>query len=498
MAGEPLAAILDKLARKELSAAVLVEACLERVSRLDGRLHAFITVAAEQARSAARAFDAADLAGRGMPLGGIPYALKDMFHTRALPTTAGSRVLERWTPDSDAAVVERLAGAGAILIGKNTQHEFAYGITGHNDRFGTAANPWNPERLAGGSSGGSAAAVAAGMAVFALGTDTAGSVRVPAALCGIVGLKPTFGLVSRYGMIPYSWSLDHVGILARSVGDAAAVLQVIAGHDARDTGSRPIGPGADYADLSGGIRGLSVGVPRAFCFSDIDPEAGAAAERALSTLPNHGATVVDIDLADLDLARTVSLTIQLPEALTYHRPMLRRHGERYGSDVRGGLATGQFVLAEHYVQALRMAERYRRAVDEILRDVDVLVTPTTPAPAPAIGSESLDTGGGAEPTGDALTRFTALFAVTGHPALTVPAGLDRNGLPLGVQVVGRAFDEATLFRVGAALEADLGPLVLPGGIAGGPGASGSSLGQAGETESHDRPAPGRPPNPGQP
>jgi aspartyl-tRNA(Asn)/glutamyl-tRNA(Gln) amidotransferase subunit A len=370
----------------------------DRIRRYDPSLHAFITV-----------MDGTSATTDG-PLAGIPYACKDMIQARGAPTTAGSRVLADWVPDDDADVVKRMAAAGAVLLGKNNQHEFAYGATGENPHYGTVPNPYDLTRLAGGSSSGSAAAVAAGLVPAALGTDTGGSVRVPAALCGIVGFKPTLGLVSTEGVVPYCWTLDHVGTLTRTVGDAALLLAVLTGSDV--AAPRP-------------VAGMRIGLPRRHFFAHVDTEIVAAVRRVLTALEGAGARLVEVDLPAMDHARTVSLTVQLPEALSYHSRYLDSHREDYGADILAGLASGQFILAEHYVRAKRFIHHYRAETDKVLAEVDVIVTPTTPVTAPEIGATTV------------------------------------AGLPMGIQVVGRHFDEATVLALGAAIEGDPACAVPP-------------------------------------
>jgi aspartyl-tRNA(Asn)/glutamyl-tRNA(Gln) amidotransferase subunit A len=368
-------------------------------------------------------------------------------------------------------VVERLEDAGAVLIGKTNLHEFAYGATGENPVTGTPPNPYDPRRLAGGSSSGSAAAVAAGLAAAALGTDTGGSVRVPACLCGLVGLKPTAGLISTRGVIPYSWSLDHIGVIARTTADAALVLNAAAGPDPEDPQSVAGPVPACEPPSAGTLEGLTLGRPRSFYFEQLDPEIEAAANRALELLAARGARIVEVELPAMDQVRTVSLTIQMPEVLSYHSRHLGERAELYGEDLRSGLALGQFLLAEHYIRAKRFMERYRREMDRVFQGVggvDALVTPTCPIVAPEIGTVTVETGGPRggkeEAVGNALTRLTTFFNITGHPALTVPCGLHSSGLPMGLQVVGRHFEETTVLRVGHAVEREAAFRVPPPGL----------------------------------
>lgn len=442
-----------RLRKGTLSAVELVDAILARIEDLNSKLHAFITVTSESAKSAAKKSDAALKSGRRLaPLLGIPYACKDVFWTRGIPTTAGSRVLEGWVPKQDAAAVDRMGRAGAILIGKTNLHEFAYGPTGENKVFGTVPNPWDSQRLAGGSSSGSAAAVSCGLVPFALGTDTGGSVRAPAGLCGIVGLKPSYGLVSCFGVIPFSWSLDHVGLFTRTVEDAAVVLESLAGYDSRDLASAT-GKVPRYAKaLTGEIDGLRIGMPRSYFFENVDDEILKAASRVLLCAERLGAKIVEVEVPDMQGARTVSLVVQLSEALSYHSTLLSTKRELYGDDVRSGLAVGQFILAEHYVRAKRMMTLYRQQIAALFEKIDLLFTPSGPMVAPPIGTREVTIAGRSEVVGNAHTRFTSFFNMTGQPAMSMPSGWHSTGLPMGIQLIARPFEESTLLRVGDALE----------------------------------------------
>lgn len=428
--------------RGDLSPVDLVGSCLEDIERTNEASRVYITVAREQAAEAAHQAcdEIRNGADRG-PLHGIPYTCKDLFQTRGLRTTGGSRVLMDWVPETDAVAVQRLRTAGAVLLGKANLHEFAYGATGENPHFGTVSNPWDSTRLAGGSSSGSAAAVAGGVAVFALGTDTGGSVRTPACLCGVVGFKPTYDLISMEGVIPYCWSLDHVGIVGRCVSDVGMVLEALA-------------PGA--AQGPSPKRRPRLGVPRNFFFEEVDPEIVSAVKRVLTLCRTLGFETTGIDMPRMDETRTVSLLLQLPEMLSYHSRYLPDGKERYGEDIRAGMTAGQFILAEHYVRAKRMVEAYRRHMAAVFRDVDLIVTPACPVVAPKIGECHVTTGDRREPVGNAVTRFTSFFNLVGLPALTLPCGIHSSGLPVGVQLVGRHHEEGALLGAAGRLEEALG------------------------------------------
>lgn len=436
------------------SASGLVEMYLDRIAALNDTTKAFITVTRETAL-----LEAAETGKRARqtPLSGIPFAAKDLFDVAGVATTAGSKVLSDNIATEDAAAISTLRAAGAISLGKLNLHEFAYGATGENPLYGTCPNPYDPSRLAGGSSSGSAAAVAAGLIPAALGTDTGGSVRAPAALCGLVGLKPTLGRVSTRGVIPYSWTLDHVGTVTRTVADAALLLGTLAGYDPENPSSanEPVDDYVAAADLNEGLNGLTIGVPRAFFFADCDPEILNATERTLSRLEAAGARLVEVTPPSMEHTRTVSLTIQMPEALSYHARYLEARGHLYGDDFRAGLAVGQSILAEHYIRAKRLLTEYRRQMDTLFETVDLLITPAAPTTAPKIGAVSVQCGNQQEPAGNAITRYTSFFNMTGHPAITVPSGLSAAALPLGVQLVARPFEEALLLKAAAKAESRL-------------------------------------------
>jgi aspartyl-tRNA(Asn)/glutamyl-tRNA(Gln) amidotransferase subunit A len=443
----------DLLRRRALSPVELTRAHLDRIQRLDRDLLAYLTVLQEGALAAATAMEQEIARGqyRG-PLHGIPIALKDLVMTRGVRTTCGSRILRDWIPDVDATVARRLAEAGAILLGKLNMHEFAYGPTGVNPHYGTPRNPWDRQRIPGGSSSGSGAALAAGLAAGALGTDTGGSVRIPAALCGIVGLKPTYGRVSRAGVIPLAWSLDHVGPMTRTVTDAALLLQVLAGGDPADPSTAAL-PVPDYRRaLQGEVRGLRLGLPKEHFFERLDREVRAAVLAAARSLEGLGAIVEEIPLPKIHHAGPASFAIIASEAMAYHEPYLRTRAGEYGEDVRARLTTGQFLLAHQYLKAQRARQVIRHEMDAALKRVDALLTATTPIPAPRLDEREVTVDGVTEDARWWLIRCTRPINVTGHPALSVPCGLTAAGLPIGLQLVGRAFDEATLLRLGHAFE----------------------------------------------
>jgi len=444
----------EQLRRRSLSPVELTRAYLERIQRQDRDLLAYITVLSAEALAAAAAAEEEIARGhyRG-PLHGIPIALKDLVLTRGIRTTCGSRILRDWVPDADATVAARLTEAGAVLLGKLNMHEFAYGPTGVNPHYGTPRNPWDPQRMPGGSSSGSAVAVAAGLCAGALGTDTGGSIRIPATLCGLVGLKPTYGRVSRAGVIPLAWSLDHVGPMTRTVTDAALLLQVLAGRDPADPSTADV-PVPDYRRaMQEEVRGLRLGLPKHLFFERLDPEVRGAVHAAARSLEGLGASIQEVPLSRIQHAGPASFAIIAAEATAYHEHYLKTRAAEYGADVRARLMTGQFILAGHYLKAQRARQIIRADVDAALQQVDALLFPTTPIAAPPLDAREVTVDGHTEDVRGWLIRCTRPINVTGHPALSVPCGLTAGGLPIGLQLVGRHFDEATLLRMAHAFEA---------------------------------------------
>ena len=446
-----------RLRAREVSAAELLEECLERIAALNPALCAFITVTEESARASARQADR-ELA-RGLdrgPLHGIPVAVKDVFLTRGVRTTAGSPLFADYIPDHDAAAVERMVQAGAVLVGKTNMHELAYGITSANPHFGVVRNPHDPARIPGGSSGGSAVAVASGMALAALGSDTGGSIRIPAAFCGVVGLKPTYGRVSRFGMLPLSFSMDHAGPITSSVRDAGLVLNAIAGFDSRDPASSSF-PVEDYLPAGeGSLDGVRIGLPENFYFERVTPEARQAVERGAELAGQHGAHVQPVRVPDVDAVNTIGRVLLLAEAAAALTPYLPERAS-FGDDVRALLDQGRLIPATGYVNAQRLRRIQQEEFRLLWRRVDVLLTPTVPLGAPKIGETAVEIEGRVEDVRLAATRLVRGMDVLGLPALTLPCGLDSNGMPLGLQIIAPEFREAALLRVAAAVERVLGP-----------------------------------------
>ena len=436
-----------------LSPVELVRAHLGRIRDTDDRLNSFVTLLASESEAAAATAEREIAEGsyRG-PLHGIPIGVKDLYYTRRVRTTIGSTIMGDHVPDYDAAVVERFADAGAVLMGKLQMHEFALGPTSENPHHGPARNPWNTDRVTGGSSGGSGSSVASGQCMAALGSDTGGSVRIPSALCGIVGLKPTFGLVSRYGVFPLAYSEDTVGPMTRTVRDAALVMNVIAGPDSRDPSSSGR-PASDYTALLGAdISGMRVGVPREHFFDVLADGAGGSFEEASKVLEGLGASVEAVSLPMLEDVVAIAVVITAVEALEVHLPRLRDRAEEYDPEVRARLELGAVIPGSQYVTAQRARAAFSEQVDQTLERVDVLITPTCPLGAPGIGYKTVEIGGATVDRGNLLPKLTRPFNLYGGPAVSVPCGFDSDGMPLGLQIAGRHFDEARVLQVAHAFE----------------------------------------------
>lgn len=443
--------IATALRQKSVSSTELVEESLRRIASLDPKLKAFITVMAEQAELQARQADQDLATGKDCgPLHGVPVAVKDVFCTQGIRTTCGSKFFTDYIPEHDATVVERLRAAGAIIVGKTNMHELAYGVTSTNPHFGTVRNPWGLDRIAGGSSGGSGSAVAAGIVPMAMGSDTGGSIRIPASFCGTVGLKPSFGRVSRYGVLPLDFSLDHMGPLTQCVRDAALTLNLLAGFDPRDeTSSRqPVAPYLPSEPVS--IQGLRIGLPENFYFERISAPVADAVKRAARLAEGMGAVVLPLRVPDIAQLNTIGRLILLSEAsATMERYLHRR--EDFGPDVLALLDQGRLVPATDYINAQRVRRLLQQAFEPVWKQVDCLFTPTAPTTAPKIGQSTIDLDG-EEDVRIASTRLVRGVNVLGLPALSLPCGFDEQGLPLGLQIIGPGFQEALILRVGAALE----------------------------------------------
>jgi aspartyl-tRNA(Asn)/glutamyl-tRNA(Gln) amidotransferase subunit A len=461
-----------KLRARELSAEELTRDALARIEATEPALHSFITVTPELALEQARAADARFAAAQARgPLDGIPIAIKDIINTKGVRTTAGSRILETFISPYDATVARRLFDAGAVMVGKANCDEFAMGSSNENSAYGAAHNPWDRGRVPGGSSGGSATAVASGQCLGALGTDTGGSIRQPAAHCGVVGLKPTYGRVSRYGVIAYASSLDQVGPMARSVRDAAHLLGVIAGHDRLDSTSVP-NPVPDYlAGLDGGVKGLRLGLPKEYFVEGMSPEVADAVRRAVRELEALGAHIDEVSLPHTEYAVATYYLIATAEASSN---LARYDGTRYGvrvdpgeglramyqqtraagfgAEVKRRIMLGTYALSAgyydaFYLKAQKVRTLIRRDFERVFERCDAIVAPTTPTTAFRLGEKTTD------PLEMYLSDiFTISVNLAGLPGLALPCGLDAAGLPIGLQIIGKPFDEAAVLRVGAAYE----------------------------------------------
>jgi aspartyl-tRNA(Asn)/glutamyl-tRNA(Gln) amidotransferase subunit A len=450
----------ERLIDGEITSVELVDIFHERYLKLDSKLNSFLTYdSSKQVRREAAKLDEERNAGtvRG-PLHGVPLSIKDNIATAGMRTTSGSKIYSSFVPGYDAAVVEKLKEAGAIILGKNNLAEFAYSVLNENPHYGAVRNPWDLSRATGGSSGGSASAVAAGLAAGSLGSDTGGSIRIPSSFCGVVGIKPTFGRSSLFGITPLSWSMDHVGPITRSVWDAALLLQTIAGHDYRDP-STSKEPTENYLEgltgrKSNHVKHFTIGILREFFFESLDPGVRRATEKILSLLREGDShyKLIDIEFREARHLRRLGFLILASEASSYHKPLFLKKRRDYGQETRERIDLGFAVTAVEYVDGQRMR---RFAAEEFLRATkgcDALITPTLPITAPKIGAKVVLCGEERASPRDIIPRFTTPFNVLGIPAISVPIGLSRD-LPTGIQIIGRLpFSENVVFRVGSYVE----------------------------------------------
>jgi aspartyl-tRNA(Asn)/glutamyl-tRNA(Gln) amidotransferase subunit A len=428
------------LRSKSVSCLELTEHCLDHIAKLNPRLNAFITVTEESAREQARILDRelANGQDRG-PLHGIPIAHKDLISTKDVRTTSGSKLFRDQVPRADAPIVEKLAAGGAVMLGKTGLHELAYGITSDNPHFGTIRNPRDPARTPGGSSGGTGVAVATDMTFFATGTDTGGSIRIPASFCGVVGLKPTYGLIDRSGIQPLGLSLDHVGPLTRTVADAGVAFQAMLDDGAR---LRPAPPSCQY---------IRIGLPENFYFTHISSEVSDRVHQAAQAAERMGARVTQVKVPDIDALNDVGRIILLAEASALYQPYFSRR-EDFGADVLALLDQGRLVPATDYVNAQRIRKMLLGEFSALFSTIDCLLTPTTPITAPLIGQKQVEIDGEVLDTRLTTTRLVRGINVLGFPALSMPCGNSAQGLPIGLQLIGRPFEEYLLLALGDALE----------------------------------------------
>lgn len=439
-----LTAAIDALQRQKTTPQELTEACFRQIERLNPKLNAFITVIRPE-----EALKAQSPAGTGpltKSLRGIPIALKDLFDTAGICTTAGSRFFADYVPETDAFVVERLKEAGAILMGKTNTHEIALGVTGNNPHYGTARNPWDTTRIPGGSSSGSAIAVASGMALAALGTDTGGSIRIPAALCGVVGLKPTFGRVSVRGVFPLSWNLDHVGPLTRCVRDAALLLQVISTYDPMDPVSMKMLTGDYLGHLVDDMEGRKIAVGVGELIEGSDPEVWESVQQAIKVFESMGCRIQKVNVDWMREAALANKTMTQSDGAAVHRDRLQEHPEMFGEDVRRRLQDGANTTSTEYILARRVQTEVKKRCELFFDAYDLLITPTTPVAAPTIeGHDAVEQAG-------RLTRFTAPFNLAGLPAISVPCGFTKEKLPIGMQIVAAAWKDSKVLNAAYAYE----------------------------------------------
>lgn len=430
----------DLIKNKEIDASNLASACYRQIERLNPTLNAFITVIPPEK-------DAPPAMGtQNAPLYGLPIAVKDLYDTKGIRTTSGSKFFTDNIPAEDAFVVQKIKKAGALIIGKTNTHEIALGVTNNNPHFGACKNPWDLTRTPGGSSGGSAVAVATGMALAALGTDTGGSIRIPAALCGVVGLKPTFGRVSLRGILPLSWNLDHAGPITRKVEDAALMLQVMGGYDDLDPVSVKTLPGDYSSHLRDEMKTRKIALAVGDYVEAAEPEILEAVRKAAQILKHRGVSIVEVNVDFLREAALANGIMTQADGAAFHRERLKDHPDWFGADVRLRLEAGAAFTSSEYALARRTQAEVKRRCELLFEQYDVLLLPTTPIPAPVLEGEN------AIERARQLTRFTAPFNLTGLPALSVPCGFTKEGLPIGLQIVSRAWNEAGALRTGFAFQ----------------------------------------------
>ena len=446
-----LAEMSQRIAARQLSSVDVVRSAISRLELVESKLNAFITVIGEQALSEAEQADRDIAAGRYRgPLHGVPVTIKDLFQTAGVLTTAGSKILKDWVPQTDATVVERLRVAGAIIIGKTNLDEFGHGGTSTLSYFGPVHNPWNTERIAGGSSGGSAAAVAAGIGPLSYGTETGSSVRRPASYCGIIGFKPTFGVISRYGSFRGAWSQDHVGLFARSVQDIAVGLAAVAGNDARDPASVEVEP-MDTARLDSNVEGLKIGVPARF-LEGTDAQVKRAFDAALDTLAGLGCTITEIDVPELRYAAMTSMVTSSAESAGINRQWFReRHGD-FVPHVARGLAVGMTITASEYLTAQRARHRIREAMRKQYDNIDVIATPTTPRVAPLLVDGVKGNGDDTRRASYNHSNLLRFPSMLGLPGCSLPCGMNSEEMPIGLQLIGSWFTDQLLLNLAFAYQ----------------------------------------------
>jgi aspartyl-tRNA(Asn)/glutamyl-tRNA(Gln) amidotransferase subunit A len=448
-----LTAVAKAIAEKTVSSHEVTRSCLHRIAQWQPRLNAFVALEAEQALKAADEADAALAKGHAKGvLHGVPLAHKDMYYEAGKVVTCGSKIRRDFVATTTSTALQRIKDAGTIRLGSLQMAEFAYGPTGHNAHFGPVHNPWNVDHITGGSSSGSGSAVAARLTFAALGSDTGGSIRMPAHFCGVTGLKTTVGRVSRAGAMPLSQSLDTVGPLARSAEDCALLMGLMAGADPEDPTAANL-PVPDYmVATKGSLKGLRIGVPTAFYVDDLDSEVARVLDETVATLKREGAEIVKVELPDQRQLSSASQLVLAVEAAAFHKRWMIERLEDYGAQVRMRLENGLAVPAITYLEAVRWRGPALSAHNAAVAGVDAVIAPVSPIPAPTIVESDVGGGAGAEAVIQRLTRFTRPVNYLGLPSLAIPSGFTHSGLPVGMQLIGRSFDEATLLRIGAAFQ----------------------------------------------
>lgn len=434
--------------KKEISPVEVIEAHLSRIDALEPKLNSFITMLPDRAIAEARQAEKEIQAGRYLgPLHGIPFGLKDLFYVKGVRNTSGSKIFEHFSPQFDSTIARRLKEAGAILLGKLNLHPFAYGITGENEEYGHMHNPWNPDLIAGGSSGGSGSAVASGECTLAMGTDTGGSIRVPSALCGLVGFKPTYGRLSRYGITALAWSQDHPGPMARTVEDCALMMNAVAGYDSKDSFSMNLSV-PDYTKaLKDDIKGIRLGVVKEFFEVPIEPEVKESVYKAIDTLAALGAVVSEVSWPLYHDAMAIASVIQMVEATAYHAKLIKENASKIYPPTRLRLEAGLFIPATDYVQAQRARTLFYHRSNDLFQEVDILAGPTVPVTAFPIGTSKMKVGEKELNLISLMSQYTRPFNLNGFPAITVLSGFSKDRLPIGLQLAGRPFDEESVLRI---------------------------------------------------
>lgn len=451
-----LASLSEAIQEKKLSPVDVTKRMLEKIAAEDGKYNAFITVAADEAMEQAKRAQSEIHAGniRG-PLHGVPIAIKDNINTEGVATTMGSAIFKDYIPDHDATVVKKLKEAGAIIVGKLNMHEVAFGTSGDRSFAGPVKNPHDLNKITGGSSSGSGAALAASFCYGALGTDTGGSIRIPASFTGIVGMKPTFGRVSNSGVLPLSWTLDHVGPMTKTVRDNAILMNVLAGYDENDPYAIDITT-EDYTSLIGsGINGAVIGIPSGDFFKGGDPDVEKSYRQAIKKLEEAGAVIKSVNLPDMEEILNAFRTTLTSEAYTVHEKRLQDFPNLWDDEVRNRLFTSKDTLATQYIAAQQVKRQAIRAFERIFEDVDLLITPTVPILPVNIGDREIMLNGSKIHSSLVLNRYTGPFNITGLPSLSMPCGVSGAGLPIGIQLTGKAFDEANIYRFASVLEDSL-------------------------------------------